>query len=87
MIYVDIKTVVVVLAIALLSAWVLLGGNSSSQVSGGEKITLYKNPNCGCCVSYAEELRKARYNVDVIEVEDMESVKAKYWIAVEDQLS
>jgi hypothetical protein len=50
-----------------------------------QKVTIYKSPNCGCCVGYAKELKKRGFNVDIIKTEDMEAVKEKYGILQDKQ--
>ncbi len=46
----------------------------------GQKITVYKSPQCGCCVTYAEELEKEGYEVETLVVENMSTIKEKYKI-------
>ncbi len=41
-------------------------------------VTVYKSPNCGCCVGYVSELEKSGYEVKTINVEDMSTIKQKY---------
>ena len=50
------------------------------ETQNGQKITVYKSPNCGCCVGYAEELKKEGFNVETVVVEDMSTIKDKYSI-------
>lgn len=42
--------------------------------------TVYKDPACGCCASYADYLRKNGFKVDVVETANMAAVKAKYGV-------
>ncbi len=51
----------------------------------GQKITLYKSPTCGCCVGYADVLKKQGFEVNIIPTEDINSVKDKYNISVDQQ--
>jgi len=44
----------------------------------GEKVTLYKSPTCGCCVSHSGFLKRDGYLVDVEGTTDMDSVKKEY---------
>jgi len=44
-------------------------------------ITLYKDPNCGCCEGYAKELRRNGFDVTIIKEPDMQSIKKKYGIS------
>ncbi len=41
-------------------------------------VKLYRNPNCGCCDSYADYLRTQGFDVQLIDTNDMASVKQKY---------
>jgi len=41
----------------------------------GEKVTLYKSPTCGCCVSYSGFLKRDGYSVDFEEMTDADRVK------------
>lgn len=41
-------------------------------------VTLYKNPNCGCCDSYAAYLETKGFDVKVVNTDDMASIKHKY---------
>ena len=41
-------------------------------------ITVYKSPSCGCCEGYATELRKNGFQVEVISIEDMNTIKEQY---------
>ena len=39
--------------------------------SAAKTMTLYKNPQCGCCEGYAEYMRKHGYSVNVIPTHDL----------------
>lgn len=41
-------------------------------------ITVYKNPNCGCCTAWAVHLRDNGFNVTIEEVNDLNGIKQKY---------
>ena len=51
---------------------------SASSILAGQKATVYKSPNCGCCVGYIKELEKNGVKVEVVETNDMDSVKKDY---------
>ena len=60
----------------------------SKQLSAANttrEVTLYKSPTCGCCVGYAKELRRQGFNVKIVEVNDMSSLKNKYGIPANKQ--
>ena len=46
---------------------------SSSPVS----VTVYKNPQCGCCKGWIEHLRNEGFEVTAKDVDDMAAIKAK----------
>lgn len=43
-------------------------------------VKLYKNPNCGCCDSYADYLNKNGFKVSLINTNDMAEIKTKYGV-------
>jgi hypothetical protein len=45
--------------------------------TGLPKMTVTKDPNCGCCGGWVDYLRKAGLTVDVIENADLDPVKKK----------
>lgn len=50
---------------------------SSLTYASGEAITVYKDPNCGCCEAWVEHLRESGYKVKAIDSEDMSGVKKR----------
>lgn len=49
----------------------------------GTQITIYKSPNCGCCVGHAAELERNGFDVQIIPTYDMEFIKTKHQIPSE----
>lgn len=49
-------------------------GSANAQ-AGLPKITIQKDPWCGCCTGWARHLALAGFPVEVIEIEEMEAVK------------
>ncbi len=47
---------------------------------GERKIVVYKSATCGCCKSWIAYLEKAGYEVEAIDRDDMQLVKAKYGV-------
>lgn len=45
--------------------------------AAGESITIYKDPNCGCCTAWVKHLREAGYKVKSVDSNDMSSVKKR----------
>jgi len=64
---------------------VLSGCSQNSSVAGVSKIkaVVYKSPNCGCCVKHVSYLKENGFDVDIVLVDDMESIKQKYEIPPE----
>ncbi|QDM41963.1 DUF411 domain-containing protein [Altererythrobacter sp. TH136] len=40
-------------------------------------MTVYRDPNCGCCKSWAENARRAGYKPTVVDRQDMPAIKVK----------
>ncbi|MDB5757105.1 MAG: CopG family transcriptional regulator [Burkholderia sp.] len=55
----------------------LLAAASTLAHAAGEAITVYKDPNCGCCTAWIEHLREAGYKVKAVESDDMAAVKKR----------
>ncbi len=52
----------------------------SGDISTPIKAIVYKSPNCGCCVAYARELEKTGIEVQIVNSDNMTSIKNKYGI-------
>ncbi len=61
----------------LLSMPVLALRRSSAAVS---RITVFKDPTCGCCGKWAEHLRANGFDVTVQEVRDLGEYRQKYGV-------
>jgi hypothetical protein len=48
--------------------------------AAGPVITVYKDPNCGCCSIWVEHLRKNGFEVTVHDVDNMAEYKRKYGV-------
>lgn len=48
--------------------------------ANGPKVTIYKSPNCGCCVRHGAYLKANGFDVDVEVIDDMSGIKDKYGI-------
>lgn len=61
-------------------------GESGAQPSGTAtarklpRILVHKSPSCGCCGQWVEHLRKAGFDVDVREVDNLDPVKTRVGI-------
>ncbi|MGB3288615.1 MAG: DUF411 domain-containing protein [Burkholderiaceae bacterium] len=54
-----------------------LASASSFAQAAGTAITVYQDPNCGCCTGWVEHMRDSGFNVTAIKTADMASVKQK----------
>lgn len=46
----------------------------------GPAVTLYKSPNCGCCVKYVEYLKANGFAVKAYDQVDMDGIKKRYGV-------
>jgi hypothetical protein len=56
-----------------------------SAQAAPEKLTVYKDANCGCCAHWVTYLQEQGYQVDVVNSADMAAVKAKLHVPAEMQ--
>lgn len=68
---------------SLLAALGLAGMLLAAPASAAEKpvITLYKNPQCGCCEGHANYLRQHGYKVTVVPTHDMSLIRRQRGVA------
>jgi len=74
---------------------ILIGGGGGAALIGGAtgifpvsaepaadrgQVTLYKNPQCGCCDGYADYLRHNGFNVTAVSTNDLAVMGQKYGI-------
>jgi hypothetical protein len=62
------------------SLFALTMGLTLPALAAGIPVKLYKNPNCGCCNTYADYLRGQGFEVEAINTTDLASVKKKYGV-------
>lgn len=43
-------------------------------------VTLYKNPNCGCCDAWAKDLQANGFKVNIVNTENLASVNEHYGV-------
>lgn len=55
----------------------LLMASATLAHAAGEAITVYKDPNCGCCSAWIEHLREGGYKVRAVDSDDMAAVKKR----------
>jgi hypothetical protein len=51
--------------------------------ASGEALTVFKDPNCGCCAAWIAYLKEAGYRITVKDTADMSAVKAKLGVPAE----
>ena len=56
------------------------GVSNADGNSGKAKATIFKSESCGCCGLYASYIGKKGIDVEVVQTEDMDSIKEKYKI-------
>ena len=59
--------------------------STMSWATAGEKVTLYKNPQCMCCEIYAQYLRDNGFDVTVVPTNDLASMHEARGIPAEMQ--
>lgn len=55
------------------------------QSSQATKMIVFRTPNCGCCMGYADEMKNQGFDVEVIALNDINTIKAKYNIPADKQ--
>ena len=66
-------------ALLLFAASAALSGMAYAD-EAAKDATLYKNPGCACCDSYADYLRENGLRVKVIASDDMDAVKKRHGV-------
>ena len=57
--------------------------STASQAMAVEKVTLHKNPQCGCCEIYAQYLRDNGFDVTVVPTNELSALSENYGIPAE----
>ena len=52
----------------------------SDAISDEKQVIIYKSSTCGCCSAYASYMKKKGFDVKVIDMQDLTSIKDKYGI-------
>lgn len=50
----------------------------SGKVTEGVTATIFKSPGCGCCGIYSQYMGKKGFDIQVVDTEDLSSIKTKY---------
>lgn len=59
---------------SLLGAALLM---AAGIASAADAVTVYKDPNCGCCEGWVAHLREAGYQVKAVDSPDMSAIKKR----------
>ncbi|MDO8301436.1 DUF411 domain-containing protein [Lacisediminimonas sp.] len=57
---------------------IALLGTAALAQAANENITVYKDPDCGCCTAWIDHLRENGYKVRAVNTSDMDAIKKKY---------
>ncbi|WP_151445545.1 DUF411 domain-containing protein [Lacisediminimonas profundi] len=52
--------------------------SSALAHAANENITVYKDPDCGCCTAWIDHLRQNGYKVKAVDTGDLAAIKKKY---------
>lgn len=81
--YFIIPITVIIISFTFLSCGKINTDDNLAANENGIAITVYKDPLCGCCGDYIDELKNSGFNVEIIKTEDMQSIRDKYGISTE----
>ncbi len=65
---------------ALVGGAAVIISPSARAADDSKKVTLYKDPQCGCCEGYADYLRSRGFEVSVVPTHDLPLLDEKYGI-------
>ncbi len=86
-----ILTVIVIVAIGIGGFYFLTNKKEVKKVivqnitTQDKEVTMYKSPNCSCCIGYADALKKQGFDVKVIAEDNMAAIKEKYGVPTSQQ--
>lgn len=65
---------------ALLSAGLASACAPRPAAAAARAITVYKDPNCGCCGGWVGHLKRAGYSATVVEQSDLMQIRARHGV-------
>lgn len=71
---------VIVLGLAYFGIKQVQQANVLAIPEGMQKVIVYKSPQCGCCQNYTAYLDGLGFDVEVVNTNDMDAIKAKYGV-------
>lgn len=48
--------------------------------AAGDAITVYKDPDCGCCTAWVDHMRESGFTVTAVDTTDMASIKKRFGV-------
>ena len=63
-------------AVAIAGVATFTPGLAHARHRRATRITVYKDPNCGCCANWNDAMRKAGFEIDVRDTANLASVKS-----------
>jgi len=73
------KKIIIISAIAVgaIALWALASSSTPAPIiePDSEQAVVYKSPNCGCCGQYVPYLKRAGFDVEVKEMNDISPIK------------
>lgn len=69
--------------VSMIAAGALLAIAPSTWAQSPKGITVWKDPNCGCCGGWVEHLQRNGFVATVIEKSDLQSIKAERQVPAE----
>lgn len=49
---------------------------STAALADGSRVTVYKNPTCGCCAQWIDHLRQNGFDVEAVNLDDLRMIKS-----------
>ncbi|GAB4575194.1 MAG: DUF411 domain-containing protein [Rhodothalassiaceae bacterium] len=69
--------------IGLFALFGLIWAMPASALAADQVVTLYKSPLCGCCMGWAEHLRRSGFKVDIRNTETLSTIKTRLGVPAE----
>lgn len=69
--------------LALVAGGALIASGPSSWAQDHRRITVWKDPNCGCCGGWVAHLRRNGFVATVIETSDVQAIKTQRRVPAE----
>ena len=60
-----------------------LSAGAPAAAAAGDVITVYKSPDCGCCIRWIGHLQANGFKVDARDVEDLQPIRRQFGVSAE----